>query len=59
MMSLSVATYLAENAGVCDEKVAELLTEIKKANCENKTCNKGRSTTNCRRTTSKIANQFK
>ena len=33
---LSVATSLAESSGISDEKVAELLTEIKKAIAENK-----------------------
>jgi uncharacterized protein YpuA (DUF1002 family) len=33
---LSVATSLAESAGISDEKVAELLTQIKKAIAENK-----------------------
>ena len=50
---LSVATTIAENAGVSDEQVANLLTEIKKQIAEQDTCNKRRSTTNCRRTISK------
>lgn len=37
---LSVATSLAETAGVSDEKVAELLTQIKKAIAENKPASK-------------------
>ncbi|MEK4427316.1 DUF1002 domain-containing protein [Solibacillus sp. FSL K6-1523] len=37
---LSVATSLAETAGVSDEKVAELLTEIKKVIAENKPATK-------------------
>ncbi|MEG0384143.1 DUF1002 domain-containing protein [Solibacillus cecembensis] len=37
---LSVATTLAETAGVSDEKVAELLTEIKKVIAENKPATK-------------------
>ena len=37
---LSVATSIAESAGVTDEQVAELLTQIKKAIAENKPANK-------------------
>lgn len=37
---LSVATSLAESAGVSDEQVAELLTQIKKAIAENKPATK-------------------
>lgn len=37
---LSVATSLAESAGVTDEQVAELLTQIKKAIAENKPATK-------------------
>ncbi|MEK4626920.1 MAG: DUF1002 domain-containing protein [Solibacillus sp.] len=37
---LSVATSLAESAGISDEQVAELLTQIKKAIAENKPASK-------------------